>query len=56
MSRVGKSPIVLPSDVRATIEPNLVTVEGTKGKLSQSTLPGVKVSQSENVITVARSS
>lgn len=56
MSRVGKSPIVLPGGVNVTIEPNLVTVEGAKGKLSQPTLPGVEVSQSENVITVTRSS
>lgn len=56
MSRVGRSPITVPSGINVTIEPNLVTVEGTKGKLSQSTLSGVTVAQADNIITVTRSS
>lgn len=54
MSRVGKSPITVPSGVNVTIEPNLVIVEGAKGKLSQPTLAGVKVALADNVITVTR--
>lgn len=56
MSRVGKSPITIPSGVNVTIEPNLVSVESSKGKLSQETLDGVKVEQADGVITVTRSS
>jgi large subunit ribosomal protein L6 len=35
MSRIGKQPIVLPSTVSVTIEPELVTVKGPKGELSE---------------------
>jgi large subunit ribosomal protein L6 len=35
MSRIGKQPIVLPSNVSVTIEPELVTVKGPKGELSE---------------------
>lgn len=54
MSRVGKSPITVPSGVNVTIEPSLVTVEGAKGKLSQSTLAGVTVAQADRILTVTR--
>jgi len=35
MSRIGKQPIPLPTGVTVTIEPELVTVRGPKGELSE---------------------
>src|ERR1700761_1982352 len=35
MSRIGRQPIPLPSGVTVTIEPELVTVKGPKGELSE---------------------
>src|ERR1700677_797817 len=35
MSRIGRQPISLPSDVTVTVEPELVTVKGPKGELSE---------------------
>jgi large subunit ribosomal protein L6 len=54
MSRIGKQPIELPSGVNVTIEPDLITVAGSKGSLTQSTLPGIQVSQNDGVLTVSR--
>lgn len=56
MSRVGKSPITIPSGVNVTIAPDLVTVSGSKGELKEPILPGVTVTQAENTISVTRSS
>lgn len=35
MSRIGKKPILLPDNVKATVEGNTVRVEGPKGKLEK---------------------
>ena len=54
MSRVGKQPITIPSGVTITLDNSKVTVNGSKGTLEQPTLPGVKISQNEGVLTVER--
>jgi len=54
MSRVGKSPIQIPSGVTVTIEPDTITVAGSKGTLSQFTMDGVTVTQEGDQIIVAR--
>jgi large subunit ribosomal protein L6 len=46
MSRIGKQPIPLPSDVTVTIEPELVTVKGPKGELSERIPRDISVAQS----------
>ena len=43
MSRVGKQPIAIPSGVTITVDPDFVTVAGSKGTLKQFTMPGVTV-------------
>jgi len=43
MSRVGKLPIIVPSGVTITVDPDFVTVVGPKGTLKQFTMPGVDV-------------
>jgi large subunit ribosomal protein L6 len=54
MSRIGKQPIDIPSGVTITVDPNTITVAGSKGTLTQFTMPGVNVKQEENQILVTR--
>ncbi|HUC89848.1 MAG TPA: 50S ribosomal protein L6 [Patescibacteria group bacterium] len=53
MSRIGKLPIPIPSGVTITVDPDFVTVVGSKGTLKQFTMPGitVKVEDSQAVVT-----
>jgi len=54
MSRVGKLPIKLPSEVSVDIKDSLVTVKGNLGVLDYSLLPGITVAQVENTLQVSR--
>ena len=54
MSRIGKQPIALPSGVTITVDPANITVAGSKGTLTQFTMPGITVKQEENQILVTR--
>ncbi|GAC1386732.1 MAG: 50S ribosomal protein L6 [Candidatus Saccharimonadales bacterium] len=54
MSRIGKQPIDIPSGVAITVDPEWITVAGSKGTLKQFTMPGVTVQQTENQIVVTR--
>ncbi len=54
MSRVGRQPIKIPSGVTVTIEDALITVNGTKGSLSQFTMPEITVTQENDEIIVTR--
>jgi large subunit ribosomal protein L6 len=54
MSRIGKLPIEIPSGVTITIDPELITVAGSKGTLSQFTMPGVTVKQEDGQVIVTR--
>jgi large subunit ribosomal protein L6 len=45
MSRIGKQPITLPTGVTVTIEPELVTVKGPKGELSERISRDMSVTQ-----------
>lgn len=54
MSRIGKLPIDIPSGVTITVDPDWITVSGSKGTLKQFTMPGVTVKQEENQIIVTR--
>ncbi|MFC7787179.1 MAG: 50S ribosomal protein L6 [Bacillota bacterium] len=57
MSRVGKLPIEIPSDVTLTVgENNTVTVKGPKGELSRTFNSDIKVELEGNVATVTRPS
>jgi large subunit ribosomal protein L6 len=54
MSRVGRSPIPVPSGVSVTLEERSVTVRGPQGTLARS-LPGsITISQEGDVLNVAR--
>lgn len=54
MSRVGKLPIELPSGVTITIDPDTITVAGSKGTLSQFTMPGITVTNEDGKVVVTR--
>ncbi len=54
MSRIGKLPIEIPSGVTITVDPDVITVAGSKGTLTQFTMPGVAVKQEDNKIVVTR--
>ena len=54
MSRVGKLPIAIPSGVTITVDPDFITVAGSKGTLKQFTMPGITVVQQENELVVTR--
>ena len=54
MSRVGKQPIAIPSGVTITVDPDFVTVAGSKGTLRQFTMPGVTVKVADNQAIVTR--
>lgn len=55
MSRIGKKPIALPSNVTLSIDAqNVVTVKGPKGTLTQSVDPDISVAVEDGQIQVAR--
>lgn len=54
MSRVGKSPITVPSGVNVSITDELITVAGAKGTLSEPQLEDITVNLENDVITVTR--
>ena len=53
MSRIGNSPITIPEGVSVEIQPNLFTVKGKLGELSQS-YDLVSIEQSENTLKLKR--
>lgn len=54
MSRIGKLPIAIPSGVTITVDPDEITVAGSKGTLKQFTMPDITVSQADGELVVAR--
>jgi large subunit ribosomal protein L6 len=56
MSRIGKSPVNIPSGVEVKLDGNLVTVKGPKGTLSQVIDSCVTLSIEDGIITFSRES
>lgn len=54
MSRIGNSPITVPSDVEVKIEGQKITVKGPKGTLEREIHKNISVAMENNVITVTR--
>ena len=54
MSRIGKQPIPVPTGVTITIEPELVTVRGPKGELSERIHRDIAVEQNDSELVVRR--
>lgn len=56
MSRIGKQPITLPSSVTATFGNGVLTVKGSKGELTLTPNPEMKITIEETQILVDRPS
>ena len=56
MSRIGKSPITVPSGVKVTIDKNEVSVKGPKGELKRTFHPDMAIILEGNSILVKRPS
>lgn len=54
MSRVGRLPVTVPSGVTVTIEPELVTVKGPLGELSERIALDINVEQQGDELIVTR--
>jgi len=54
MSRIGRRPIPVPSGVTVTIEPELVSVKGPKGELSERIPRDIEVVQEGEALLVSR--
>ena len=53
MSRIGNNPILIPEGVSVEIQPNLFSVKGKLGELSQS-YDFVSIEQTDNTLTLKR--
>ena len=56
MSRIGRTPVIIPAGVDVTIEGRHVTVKGPRGTLSLTVAEPIDVSQADGVINVTRPS
>jgi large subunit ribosomal protein L6 len=56
MSRVGKKPIDIPSNVKVALDGKTVKVEGPKGKLEQKIHQRINAEVKDNQVVVTRSS
>jgi|SRR5579872_2470476 len=56
MSRIGRKPVTIPSNVEITQSDGRVVVKGPKGELSQSFPPSITLSIQDGVLEVQRSS
>jgi large subunit ribosomal protein L6 len=56
MSRIGKSPVSIPSGVNVNVNGNSITVKGPKGELTQELDSCVTVVIEENTVTFSRES
>ncbi|MCM8832233.1 MAG: 50S ribosomal protein L6 [Candidatus Omnitrophica bacterium] len=56
MSRIGKQPVLLSKEVKATISDGSIIIEGPKGKLSHKIPPGINVKIETDKIIVTRDS
>jgi len=54
MSRIGKKPIAVPQGVKVTIQGNVVSVQGPKGKVDTPLPRGVKLEQQDGHLLATR--
>ena len=54
MSRIGKKPIVIPQGVTVDVKGSVVTVKGTKGTLSRTFEPSMKITLDGTEVKVER--
>ena len=56
MSRIGKNPIFIPTDVKVKFENNCVIINGPKGSLAVSHDASLKMNYADNILTIERPS
>ena len=56
MSRIGRSPVTIPGNVKLDVQPGLVKVEGPKGKLEVVVSERMDISVEDGTLTVSRPS
>jgi large subunit ribosomal protein L6 len=56
MSRIGRSPVAIPTGVDVSIKGREVTVKGPRGTLSMEVAAPIEVSQADGAVTVTRPS
>ncbi len=56
MSRIGKSPISIPSGVEVKVDDNVITVKGPKGESTEELGGGITVEKNDDVLTFHRAS
>lgn len=56
MSRIGKLPVAIPSDVKISLDGNIMTVAGPKGTLSQQLHERMTIAVETDLVKVARPS
>ncbi|MCD4819521.1 MAG: 50S ribosomal protein L6 [Candidatus Cloacimonetes bacterium] len=54
MSRIGKTPVILPTGVNVNIADNKVVVKGKLGELNYTLPTGISISQNENLLILER--
>lgn len=54
MSRIGKQPVVVPANVKISLDGNTLTVEGPKGKLTRTLRPEVALTQEDGALLITR--
>ena len=54
MSRIGKLPVDMPKTVKVSINNGVITVEGPKGKLTQTICDNISVEVTETQVLVSR--
>lgn len=53
MSRIGKKPILIPEDVKISIEDQEIDIKGPKGRLSRKIRPEIGIEKKENQILLS---
>ncbi|MBD5308298.1 MAG: 50S ribosomal protein L6 [Paramuribaculum sp.] len=56
MSRIGKTPIVIPQGVTVSVDNNVVTVKGPKGELKQAVNPDLTIKVEDGHVVITRPS
>ena len=54
MSRIGKNPIIIPSDVKVKFKDNSVIISGPKGSLTVGFDSSLKMNYEDNTLTIER--
>lgn len=54
MSRIGKSPVIVPEGVKVNLDKNKVSVQGPKGSISKPYHPSMRVDMEDSKIVVTR--